>query len=186
MSMAIGTVEVRSLAFAIEAADTAVKAAPVEIIATSYALPGVVAVSFRGSVDAVAAAADAVKGRLGPAGAMHGVSVIGRPDAAVDQLLKERSIVIGRRAGAPAVPGRGLMHAPAERAAAPAAPATPAAAPAATTTSEGRTAKPAATPKKAATTAKKPAKRTASTRTSNRQGSRGRDSGTGRGTKGER
>lgn len=181
--MAIGTVEVRSLAFAIEAADTAVKAAPVEIIATSYALPGVVAVSFRGSVDAVAAAADAVKGRLGPAGAMHGVSVIGRPDAAVDQLLKERSIVIGRRAGAPAVPGRGLMHAPAERAAAPAA---PAAAPAATTTSEGRTAKPAATPKKAATTAKKPAKRTASTRTSNRQGSRGRASGTGRGTKGER
>jgi microcompartment protein CcmL/EutN len=185
MSMAIGTVEVRSLAFAIEAADTAVKAASVEIIATSYALPGVVAVSFRGSVDAVVTAAEAIQGRLGSSGAMHGVSILGRPDPAIDQVLKERAVVIGRRAGAPKVPGRGLMHAPASNPRTPASTSTAVAA-STTTTSEGQSATPAATPKKAASTAKQPAKRTADKKTSNRQGSRDRDSGTGRGTKGER
>ena len=173
MSMALGTVEVRSLAFAIEAADTAVKAAPVEIVSMSYALPGVVAVTVRGSVDAVAAAVAAVTGRLGTAGAIHGLSVLGRPDAAVDQLLAERSIVIGGRAGAPRVPGRGLMH---DRGVASASVHTSAAR--ASTTANTATA--------GASSQSTAAKSTAAKKTNNRQGSPGRDSGTGRETKGER
>lgn len=194
MSTAVGTVEVRSLAFAIEAADTAVKAAPVEIVATSYALPGVVAVIMRGSVDAVAAAVAAVEGRLGMAGAMHGRSVLGRPDAAVDQFIAERSIVIGRRAGAPAVPGRGRMHGQIPSGVPGNGPETPAVerqSPGPTQpVARKTTAKKASTKK---TVAKKAAvKRTAAKRTAvaktntKRQGSPGRDSGTGRTTKGER
>lgn len=183
VSMALGTVEVRSLAFAIEAADTAVKSAPVEIVALSYALPGVVAVTVRGSVDAVAAAVSAVTGRLDAAGAIHGVSLLGRPDAAVDQLLAERSIIIGDRAGAPRVPGRGPMH---DQVAAPIAARTAAAT---TAPSQGAGA---GSPAAASPTAASPAsKRTASKstgvrKTNDRQGSPGRDSGSGTDTKGER
>lgn len=194
--MAIGTVEVKSLAFAIEAADTAVKAAPVEIVATSYALPGVVAVIMRGSVDAVAAAVSAVEGRLGTAGAMHGRSVLGRPDAAVDQFIAERSVVIGRRAGAPAVPGRGRMHGQvADRRPGPEASGggTPSptqglqaqAAVQQTPRAKQGSAKKAAVKKTSVkgTAAKKAA---VTKRTTTRQGSPRRDSGTGRTTKGER
>lgn len=178
MSMALGTVEVRSLAFAIEAADTAVKSAPVEIVAMSYALPGVVAVTVRGSVDAVAAAVSAVTGRLGAAGAIHGVSVLGRPDAAVDQLLAERSIIIGHRAGAPRVPGRGPMH---DQVAAPIAARTAAAT---TTPPQGAGA---ASPASASPASKRTASKSTGVRkTNDRQGSPGRDSGSGTETKGER
>ncbi len=182
--MALGTFEVRSLAFAIAAADIAVKAAPVEIVSTSYALPGVVAVTVRGSVDAVAAAVAAVDDRLAAVGAMHGMSVLGRPDEAVEQLLEERAVIIGRRAGAPTVPGRGAMHgqlAPAPARATP--PASVAAAPAAATPATQPAKKTAA---KRSPVRKAAAKKATARKTSNRQGSPGRSSGTGRTTKGER
>lgn len=188
MSMALGTFEVRSLAFAIAAADIAVKAAPVEIVATSYALPGVIAVTVRGSVDAVAAAVAAVDDRLASVGAMHGMSVLGRPDEAVDQLLEERAVIIGQRAGAPKVPGRGAMHGQLASAAAPAPtratpPASAAAAPAAATPADPPAKKTAA---KRSPARKATAKKATARKTSNRQGSPGRSSGTGRTTKGER
>lgn len=103
---AVGVFEVESLALALGAADLALKAAPVSLAGTSYVLPGVIAVAVRGSVDAVVAAVDAVRVGLGPRGLRSSV-VIGRPDAAVGTVLRERSTTIGRRAGAPSVPGRG-------------------------------------------------------------------------------
>jgi microcompartment protein CcmL/EutN len=109
-SSALGLVEVRSLTYAIEAVNTAVNAASVDLAGTSYALPGVVLVALRGSVDSVVVAVDAIRGRLDPLGMVHGHSVIARPDESIDELLAGRFVPIGARAGAPAILGRGRMH----------------------------------------------------------------------------
>lgn len=103
---AVGVFEVESLALAIGAADAALKAAPVSLAGTSYVLPGIIAVAVRGSVDAVTAAVDAVRDAFGGR-ALRAAVVIGRPEDAVETVLRERGTKIGRRAGAPAVPGRG-------------------------------------------------------------------------------
>jgi ethanolamine utilization protein EutM len=119
MGQALGIVEIRGLAGAIEAANLAVNSAAVDIAATSYALPGVVMVALRGPVDAVAAAIHAVRARLEPSGGLHGWTVLARPDEAVDAMLRDRAVPIGSRAGAPSIPGRGRMHASPEVATSP-------------------------------------------------------------------
>ena len=111
MGSAVGVVEVVSLSRAIDAANTAVNAAAVEIVGMGYALPGVVMVTVRGSVDAVGAAVAAVRGSLEPLGALHGSTVLARPAGGVEDLISQRQTVVGSRAGAPKVPGRGRLHA---------------------------------------------------------------------------
>ena len=113
MTQALGIMEVRSLARAIDAANLAVNSAAVDIHSTSYALPGVVMIAVEGPVDAVSAAVHAVRAKLEPEGGLHGWTILARPDEAVDSILAQRAVRIGERAGAPSIPGRGLMYAPA-------------------------------------------------------------------------
>ena len=84
---ALGMVETRGLAAAIEAADAMVKAANVSLIGTEKIGSGLVSVMVRGDVGAVKAAVEAggtAAARLGEVIATH---VIPRPHSDVEKIL---------------------------------------------------------------------------------------------------
>ena len=77
--VALGMIETRGLVPALEAADTMVKAANVELIATERAGGGLVSVIVRGDVGAVKAATDAGGVAANKVGEVLSIHVIARP-----------------------------------------------------------------------------------------------------------
>lgn len=91
---ALGMIETIGLVGAIEAADTALKTAEVEIVNRHIVKGGIVTVELSGDVGAikvaVEAGAEAVK-RLGVFVSSH---VIARPDEMVSKMIEENSIIV--------------------------------------------------------------------------------------------
>jgi carbon dioxide concentrating mechanism protein CcmO len=84
---AIGMIETQGFTAVIEAIDTAVKAAAVEVIAKEKLGGGYVTVLIRGDVAAVQAAIDAGRAKVEGLGKLIAAHVIPRPSAAVMSLL---------------------------------------------------------------------------------------------------
>ena len=84
---ALGMVETRGLVAAIEAADSMVKAANVELIGTEKIGSGLVSVMVRGDVGAVKAATEAGSSAASKLGELVAVHVIPRPHADVEKIL---------------------------------------------------------------------------------------------------
>ena len=84
---ALGMIETRGLTAAIEAADSMVKAAEVELIGTEKIGSGLVSVMVRGDVGAVKAATEAGATKAQQLGELVAVHVIPRPHADIAQLL---------------------------------------------------------------------------------------------------
>ncbi|MCF6459670.1 BMC domain-containing protein [Clostridium sp. Cult3] len=87
MKEAIGMVETRSLIAAIEAADTMVKAASVEIIDFQVVGSGLVSVTVSGDVGAVKAAVESGKVRAAQVAEVVSANVIPRPHDEVDKIF---------------------------------------------------------------------------------------------------
>ncbi len=86
---ALGLVETRGLVGSIEAADTMVKAANVQLIGYEQVGGGYVTVMVRGDVGAVKAATDAGAEAAARVGEVVSVHVIPRPHAEVETILKQ-------------------------------------------------------------------------------------------------
>ncbi len=86
---ALGLVETRGLVGSIEAADTMVKAANVQLIGYEQVGGGYVTVMVRGDVGAVKAATDAGAEAAARVGEVVSVHVIPRPHAEVEAILKK-------------------------------------------------------------------------------------------------
>ena len=86
---AIGMIETQGFTAVIEAIDTAVKAAAVEVIGKEKLGGGYVTVLIKGDVAAVQAAIDAGKARVGELGKLIAAHVIPRPSSAVMSLLPQ-------------------------------------------------------------------------------------------------
>ncbi len=86
---ALGLVETRGLIGSIEAADTMVKAANVQLIGYEQVGGGYVTVMVRGDVGAVKAATDAGAEAAARVGEVVSVHVIPRPHAEVETILKK-------------------------------------------------------------------------------------------------
>ncbi|RKU21825.1 ethanolamine utilization protein EutM [Candidatus Poribacteria bacterium] len=86
---ALGLVETRGLVGSIEAADTMVKAANVQLLGYEQVGGGYVTVMVRGDVGAVKAATDAGAEAAARVGEVVSVHVIPRPHAEVETLLKK-------------------------------------------------------------------------------------------------
>ncbi len=84
---ALGMVETRGLVAAIEAADSMVKAANVELIGTEKIGSGLVSVMVRGDVGAVKAAVEAGSVSAGTLGEVIATHVIPRPHNDVEKIL---------------------------------------------------------------------------------------------------
>ena len=84
---ALGMVETRGLVAAIEAADSMVKAANVELIGTEKIGSGLVSVMVRGDVGAVKAAVEAGSSSAGALGEVIATHVIPRPHNDVEKIL---------------------------------------------------------------------------------------------------
>ena len=84
---ALGMVETRGLVAAIEAADSMVKAANVELIGTEKIGSGLVSVMVRGDVGAVKAATESGSAAASKLGELVAVHVIPRPHADVEKIL---------------------------------------------------------------------------------------------------
>ncbi|ABR50651.1 microcompartments protein [Alkaliphilus metalliredigens QYMF] len=89
MRQAIGMVEVRSLVAAIQAADTMVKAADVQIVDLNYVGSGIISVVVTGEVAAVKAAVDSGEEAAGRLAEVISTNVIARPHEEVDKLLDQ-------------------------------------------------------------------------------------------------
>ena len=87
MNEAIGMVETRSLAAAIEAADSMVKAANVTLIGKVHVGGGLVTVMVRGDVGAVTAAVESGKDRGAQVAEVVSANVIPRPHDEVDKIF---------------------------------------------------------------------------------------------------
>jgi len=87
MRQAIGMVEVRSLVAAIQAADTMVKSADVEIQTVDFVGSGAVAVIVTGEVAAVTAAVDNATETAGQLAEIISTNVIARPHDEVDRII---------------------------------------------------------------------------------------------------
>ncbi|NMA86436.1 MAG: BMC domain-containing protein [Tissierellia bacterium] len=87
MRQAIGMVETRSLIGAIEAADTMVKAASVEIMDFQIVGSGLVSVTVAGDVGAVKAAVESAKVRAAQVAEVVSANVIPRPHDEVDKIF---------------------------------------------------------------------------------------------------
>jgi microcompartment protein CcmL/EutN len=87
LPFAIGMIETQGFTAVIEAIDTAVKAAAVEVIGKEKLGGGYVTVLIKGDVAAVQAAVDAGKTRVGELGKLIAAHVIPRPSTAVMSLL---------------------------------------------------------------------------------------------------
>jgi len=95
MREALGMIETRSFPAAVEAADAAVKAAKVELVAYEKTGGGYTTVIVRGDVAAVKAACDAAQVAAGRVGEVVAVHIIARPHINVDQVMP-----LGRQAEA--------------------------------------------------------------------------------------
>lgn len=84
-----GFIETRGLVAAIEAADTMVKAANVEIVDRKIIGGGLVTVIIEGDVGAVKAAVDAGAEAAKKVGELVSVHVIARPNEEIDKFLGE-------------------------------------------------------------------------------------------------
>ena len=89
LPFAIGMIETQGFTAVIEAIDTAVKAAAVEVIGKEKLGGGYVTVLIKGDVAAVQAAIDAGKARVGELGKLIAAHVIPRPSSAVMSLLPQ-------------------------------------------------------------------------------------------------
>jgi ethanolamine utilization protein EutM len=104
MGEALGMIETRGLVAAIEAADAALKAAPVTLERKAHAGAARVTIVLRGEVAAVQAAVEAGAQAAKRVGRLLAVHVIPRPDEAVDDLVGEPLRGLGlRRQGAACV-----------------------------------------------------------------------------------
>ena len=86
---ALGLIETRGLVGSIEAADTMVKAANVQLVGYEQVGGGYVTVMVRGDVGAVKAATDAGAEAAARVGEVVSVHVIPRPHAEVETILKK-------------------------------------------------------------------------------------------------
>ena len=86
---ALGLIETRGLVGGIEAADTMVKAANVQLVGYEQVGGGYVTVMVRGDVGAVKAATDAGAEAAARVGEVVSVHVIPRPHAEVETILKK-------------------------------------------------------------------------------------------------
>ena len=86
---ALGLIETRGLVGSIEAADTMVKAANVQLVGYEQVGGGYVTVMVRGDVGAVQAATDAGAEAAARVGEVVSVHVIPRPHAEVETILKK-------------------------------------------------------------------------------------------------
>ncbi len=93
MGEALGMIETRGLVGAIEAADAALKAAPVTLQQKTHAGAGRVTIIVRGETAAVQAAVEAGAKAAARVGRLKGTHVIPNPDPELDGLLA------GRRGG---------------------------------------------------------------------------------------
>ncbi|MCK9217333.1 MAG: BMC domain-containing protein [Firmicutes bacterium] len=84
----IGFIETKGLVAAIEAADSMVKAANVEIVGKKAVGGGLVTVIIEGDVGAVKAAVDAGAAAAKKVGEVVSVHVIARPGQEVEEFLK--------------------------------------------------------------------------------------------------
>lgn len=87
MKEAIGMVETRSLAAAIEAADTMIKSANIKIMDFQFVGSGLVSVTITGDVAAVMAAVENGKARASEIAEVVSANVIPRPHDEVDKLF---------------------------------------------------------------------------------------------------
>ncbi|HUU03466.1 MAG TPA: BMC domain-containing protein [Myxococcota bacterium] len=87
MSRALGMIETRGLAAAIEAADCMLKAAAVELQGRERSGGGLVTVIVRGDVGAVRAAVEAGAAAAASVGRVVAQHVIPRPDEEIERLL---------------------------------------------------------------------------------------------------
>ena len=87
MADALGMVETRSFAAAVEAGDAMVKAAKVELVAYEKTGGGYTTVIVRGDVASVKASCDAGQVAGSRVGEIVAVHVIPRPHANIDQVL---------------------------------------------------------------------------------------------------
>lgn len=95
---ALGLVEVIGLTAAIEAADTCLKSANVQLIGYEKVTKGLVTVKIQGDVGAVKAAIEAAKSSAAKIGTVVSTLIIPRPAAAL-QLLVESETTIGLQRG---------------------------------------------------------------------------------------
>ena len=84
---ALGMIETKGLIGAIEAADTMVKSANVELVGYTKIGSGLVTVMVRGDVGAVKAATDAGSAAASKIGTVVSVHVIPRPHTDVEKIL---------------------------------------------------------------------------------------------------
>ena len=87
MPDALGMIETRSFPAVVEAADAAVKAARVELVAYEKTGGGYTTIIIRGDVAAVRAACDAAQTAAGRVGDVVSVHVIARPHDQVDAVM---------------------------------------------------------------------------------------------------
>lgn len=87
MKQAIGMVETRSLVAAVQAADTMVKSADVEIVHVDYVGSGIVAVIVSGEVAAVNAAVENAEETASQIAEVISTNVIARPHNEIEKLL---------------------------------------------------------------------------------------------------
>lgn len=88
MNAALGMIETRGLTAAIEAADTMLKAANVELLGMEKIGSGLVCVMVEGEVGAVKAAAEVGAESAQRIGEVVAVHVIPRPNADIEKLIK--------------------------------------------------------------------------------------------------
>ncbi|MCC5912056.1 MAG: BMC domain-containing protein [Clostridiaceae bacterium] len=89
MRLAIGMVETRSMVAAVQAADTMVKSADVEIKDFDFVGSGIVAVIVTGEVAAVQAAVENGRERAAQLAEVISSNVIARPHDEVDKILED-------------------------------------------------------------------------------------------------
>jgi ethanolamine utilization protein EutM len=89
---ALGLVETMGLAAGIEAADSMVKAANVEIVTRQQVGGGLVAILVRGDTGAVKAAVDAATIAASKVGRVVSAHVIPRPDPGIESILRRKFV----------------------------------------------------------------------------------------------
>lgn len=88
----LGIIEVKGLVAAIEAADTALKAANVTLLISHNVGLGLISVVFEGEVGAIKAAVDAAASAAGKLGEVVSTNVIARPDPELYKMVLESTL----------------------------------------------------------------------------------------------
>jgi len=104
---ALGLIETRGLVGVIEAADTAVKAADVQLLGVEQVGGGLVSVRFTGDVAAVKAAVQAASAAAGQVTEVVSAHVIARPHDSMGELVRQGPRGGAREAGPVASDSRG-------------------------------------------------------------------------------